>query len=164
MVVNHNKNEASTRVIASGDVAEAEHVLADLVTGEKIPFAVKDGQLSFQTTCGDRWARALALLPKAPAAIDVSASAPNDEGGKLMLGVRLLGGDGQPVRSTLPFDLEVRDPSGTVRDDLSGVRVAVRGAYVSAVRWPVNAPVGAWTVTASETISASSDTASWQSR
>jgi len=164
MVVNHHKDKATTEVVAAGDVSEAGYLLADIVTGERIPFTVNDGRLSFRVTCAGRWGRALALLPRAPASIEVSASAPYHAGGKLMIAVRILGADGQPLPSSLPFDLVVKDPDGIVRDDLSGVRVAEQGVYVFAMRWPINAKAGTWTVTASEKISHSSDTAEWQVR
>ena len=123
-----------------------------------------DDELSFKVTCPDRWGRALALLPVEPASIQVSASVPADIGSKLMIVVRILGADAQPLRSTLPFDLEVKDPSGAVRDDLSGVRVADRGVYVFAMEWPVNARRGEWTVSVRERISGHSDEARWQTR
>jgi len=164
MIANHNKKEATTRITASSDADEAEHILADIVTGEKVPFTVMDDELSFKVTCPDRWGRALALLPVEPASIQVSASVPADIGSKLLIVVRILGADAQPLRSTLPFDLEVKDPSGAVRDDLSGVRVADRGVYVFAMEWPVNARRGEWTVSVRERISGHSDEARWQTR
>ena len=163
LAVNHRKHAASTRVIACGDEEEATHTLADIVTGERVAFTVDDGQLSFGVDCPARWGRALALLPRAPSAIEVSASAPVGIGGKLMIAVRLLGTDGQLVRSTLPFDLVVKDPAGNVRDDLSGVRVAERGVFASAMRWPVNAAKGTWTVAVAEAIGGGADQAQWES-
>ena len=164
LVVNHSKLEATTRVAASGDAEETEHTLADIVSGERIPFTVDADELSFEITCPDRWGRALALLPNPPADIEVSASAPGSVGGKLMLAVRLLGTDGQLVRSTLPFDLVVKDPEGGGRDDLSGTRVAERGVYAFAMAWPVNARKGKWTVTVAEKISGGSDQATWDAQ
>ncbi|MBT4821387.1 MAG: hypothetical protein HON70_37100, partial [Lentisphaerae bacterium] len=164
MIANHNKESATTRVMARGDVSEIDHALVDIVTGERIPFTVEAGVLSFEVTCEDRWGRALALLPRLPRTIEVSASPPGEEGRKLMLAVRLIGKGSQPVRSTLPFDLVVRDPEGKVRDDLSGVRVAERGVYASAMVWPENARSGTWTVTVSDRISGSSDQATWESQ
>ena len=78
--------------------------------------------------------------------------------------MRLLGVDDQPLRSTLPFELVVKDPSGQVRDDLSGVRVAEQGVYVSAMDWPVGAKQGKWTATASEKISGHSDHTEWDAK
>ena len=161
MVFNGAKADATTRVAACGDEAESKHILADIVTGEKIPFVVKDGALSFEVTCPDRWGRALALLPTEPTAIEVSTSGPPQPGQKFMIAVRILGRDGMPLRSTLPIDLVVKDPDGQVREDLSGVRVAKRGVYVFAMVWPANAKPGAWTVRASEKIGGASDEATW---
>ena len=47
MVFNGNKTAAKMRVEACGDEAEAKYVLADIVTGERVPFDVKDGKLAF---------------------------------------------------------------------------------------------------------------------
>ncbi|MBI4024338.1 MAG: beta-galactosidase trimerization domain-containing protein [Verrucomicrobia bacterium] len=164
MVFNGNKAAAKTRVYACGDEAEAKDTLADIVTGEKAPFEVKDGKLTFEVSCPDRWGRAFALMPKAPARIEVSVTGPMEAGRKFMLAVRLLGADDQPVRSTLPFELAVKDPDGLMRDDISGVRVAEQGVYVFAMDWPVGAKCGKWGVTVKDKISSASDSASWEAR
>jgi hypothetical protein len=164
MVFNGNKTDAHTRVEACADEDEARFVLADIVTGEKVPFTVKDGVMSFEAACAARWGRAFALMPKAPAKIAVSVAGGTEVGSKFMAAVRLLGADDQPIRSTLPFELTVKDPSGAVRDDLSGIRVADQGVYVFAMEWPVGAKKGQWTATATEKISGSSDSATWEAR
>ncbi|MHB9139228.1 MAG: hypothetical protein ACYC4Q_07495, partial [Victivallaceae bacterium] len=162
MVANHNKTDAKTIVKACGDEAEAKSVLADIVTGEKIPFNVKDGVLSFEVAVKDRWGRALALLERPPALIEASVSATTAKAGDdFMMLVRMLGKDGLSTRATLPFELVVKDPSGTVRDDLSGVRVAENGVYVFKMRWPAAARTGKWTLSVSDKISGASDSASW---
>ncbi|MDO9543365.1 MAG: beta-galactosidase trimerization domain-containing protein, partial [Kiritimatiellia bacterium] len=76
MVVNHRKDDARTVVKARGNEHEANWTLADIVTGEKIPFTVKDGVLSFEISCPRQWGRALALLDKAPAQVETSVSGP----------------------------------------------------------------------------------------
>ncbi|MBI3921547.1 MAG: hypothetical protein HY318_09035 [Armatimonadetes bacterium] len=164
MVANHNKKEARTRVVACGDADEGSYALADIVTGEKIPFKVAEGLLSFEVSCPDRWGRALALLKEPPANVEVSVSGPATPRRKFMLAVRLLGRDGQPTHATLPFDLTITDPEGKVREDLSGVRVVEQGVYVFAMEWPVAAKKGQWTVTASEKISGHSDSATWEAQ
>jgi hypothetical protein len=164
MVFNGNKAAATTRVEAAADEAEARYSLADIVSGAQVPFEVKNGVLRFDAACPARWGRALALLPKAPAKIEVSTAGGTQAGTRLMLAVRLLGADDQPLRSTLPFELTVTDPAGQVRDDLSGVRVAEQGAYVFALDWPVGAPKGTWTVAASEAISGATDQATWEAK
>jgi len=58
MVFSGNKTAATTRVEACADEAEASYTLADIVTGEKVPFKIKDGKLSFSVSCPDRWGRA----------------------------------------------------------------------------------------------------------
>ncbi|HRU06312.1 MAG TPA: beta-galactosidase trimerization domain-containing protein, partial [Candidatus Brocadiia bacterium] len=164
MVFNGRKEAASTRVEASGDEEEARHVLADIVTGEKIPFQVKDGKLDFSVACTARWGRALALMSKAPARVEVSAAGAMEAGRKFMILVRLLGADEQPLRSTLPFELRLKDPDGNVRDDLSGPRVAEQGVYVFAMDWPVGAKKGTWTASVSEKISGASDSVTWEAK
>ncbi|OGV66947.1 MAG: hypothetical protein A3K19_03575 [Lentisphaerae bacterium RIFOXYB12_FULL_65_16] len=164
MVFNGNKTAAATRVEACGDEAEAKHVLADIVTGEKVPFTVGNGVLAFDVTVPARWGRALALMPKAPAKIEVSTAGAMECGRKFMLAVRLLGADDQPLRSTLPFELTVKDPDGQVRDDLSGVRVADQGVYAFALDWPVGAKRGNWTVTVADKLSGAADSATWEAK
>jgi hypothetical protein len=164
MVFNGHKQPATSVVTACADEAEATHALADLVTGERIPFEIKDGQLTFSVACRARWGRAFAFMPKPPAKVEVSTGGPVTAGQKWMIAVRLLGADDQPVRSTLPFDLTVTDPAGQVRDDLSGVRVAANGVYVFAMDWPVAAKAGTWSVTAAEKISGAADSATWEAR
>lgn len=161
MVANHNKREAATRILAPGDESERDHVLVDLVTGQRVPFQVEEGRLSFEATCADRWGRAFALLPQPPTGVEMSVSPPTAKSRKLMLAVRLVGKDGQPVPVTVPFDLTVTDSEGKVRDDLSGVRVTDRGVYVFAMTWPTNVLPGTWKVTAADRISGQSDSATW---
>lgn len=163
LVANHRKVDARTRVTAAADDDDARATLADIVTGEKIPFTVQDGLLSFDVAVPDRWGRALALLREAPAAIEVSVSDPTAAPGKvLVILVRLLGKDGQPVQATLPVNLLVTDPDGNERDDLSGVRIVEGGVYAFSLPWPANARKGLWTVTASDQISETVDRATWQ--
>ncbi len=161
MVFSGNKAAVTTRVEACGDEAEARYTLADIVTGEKVPFEVKDGKLAFTLSCPDRWGRALALMPRAPARVEVSTGGAVAAGGRFLVAVRILGADGQPVPSTLPLELTVKDPDGNVRDDLGGVRVAEQGIYTFGANWPVGAKKGTWTVIASERISGASDSATW---
>jgi hypothetical protein len=164
MVFNGNKFPAQTVVEACTDEAEAKYTLADLVSGERVPFEIKDGKMTFPVACPARWGRAFALMPKAPAKVEVSVAGAMEASRKFMVAVRLLGADDQPLRSTLPFELTVTDPEGQVRDDLSGVRVVEQGAYVFAMDWPVGAKKGNWTVTATEKISGSSDSATWEAK
>jgi hypothetical protein len=156
MVFNGNKTAATTVVEARADEAEAQHVLADIVTGERVPFTVKDGILRFEVDCQGRWGRALALLARAPTKIEVSTAGGTEPGGRFMLAVRLLGVDDQPLRSTLPFQLAVTE-EGQVRDDLSGVRVADQGVYAFALDRPLNA--APWDVRVAETLSGTTDEA-----
>jgi hypothetical protein len=163
VIANHNKAEAKTRVLASADQGEAKYTLADIVSGEKIPFKVEDGVMSFDISAADRWGRSLALLKEPPVSVEVSVSGQTSSpGSKFMIMVRLLGRDGQPVQATLPFDLKVTDPKGNIRDDLSGVRIADQGVYTFSMVWPVNVNTGKWTVTVSEKISAASDNENWE--
>ena len=163
MVVNHHKFDAKTRVTAPADDDEARYTLADIVTGESLPFTVQNGLLSFEVTLPDRWGRALALLKTPPAALEVSVSGQTAEPGKkFMILVRMLGKDGQPIQATLPFNLQIVDPDGLVRDDLSGVRIVEQGIYVFSMPWPVNARKGQWTATVSDKISGATDRAIWQ--
>jgi hypothetical protein len=165
MVVNHRKADAATTVVAEGDEDESKSVLVDIVSGEKIPFTVKDGRLSFDIAVKDRWGRALALLEKTPAKIEVAVGQPAIQAGeRLAMTVRLLGGDEQAIDATLPVEITVTDPAGRVRDDLSGVRVLDRGVYAFTMQWPVAAKVGKWTVAVRDKMSGATDRAEWEAR
>jgi hypothetical protein len=164
MIANHGKEAGETTVWARGDESLAGWTLADLVTGEIVPFKVAEGKLSFQVSCPGQWGRALALLDKKPARVAVSVAAPVAVGSKLMISARVLGADSQPVHSPLPLEVEIKDPSGAVRGDLSGVRVAENGVWVYALDWPVNAAQGQWTVKIAEVISGQTATGEWTVR
>lgn len=52
MVFNRNKTPAQTVVEAQGYDAEAEHVLADIVSGERVPFDIHEGRMTFTADTG----------------------------------------------------------------------------------------------------------------
>jgi hypothetical protein len=161
MIANHGKQPSQTRVSAWADESLNGWTLADIVSGETVPFEVADGQMTFTVSCPGQWGRALALLDKKPSQVAVSVAEPATAGGRLMISARVLGADRQPVHAPLAVDVEIKDPTDTVRPDLSGVRVAENGAWVWSLDWPVNAATGQWTVTVSEKISGASARGQW---
>ncbi len=165
MIANHNKAMAETEVLAESDESEKSNTLVDIVTGERLPFEVAEGTLRFRVKCPDRWGRALAFLDEPPAQVEVSVAARKiSQGEPFWLLVRLLRRDGLLLNATLPFDIEVRDPSGAIRADLSGVRVAENGVWALHRNWPVAAQPGKWTAHVSEPISKTSVSVDWEAR
>lgn len=163
MVVNHNKMEAESEVIAEGDESENGSTLVDVVTGERLPFEVKEGILRFRVKIADRWGRALALLKDPPTKVEVSTASPQIHSGEsFWLLVRFLRKDGLLVDATLPFDLEVTDPSGEVREDLSGVRIVENGIWTFYKKWPIAAKPGKWKAKITDPISGTSDLVEWE--
>ena len=161
MIFNGHKEPATATVTAAADDEDASAALVDIVSGERIPFAVKDGVMSFTINCPAVWGRALALLKTPPSKPEVSVSGNPVSGEKFCYAVRLLGKDEQPVPYTLPVEITITAPDGKVRDDLSGTRVIARGVYAFAFVWPSNAMKGEWKITASDKISGASDSACW---
>jgi hypothetical protein len=161
MIFNGHKEPAAATVTAAADEEDASATLVDIVNGERIPFAVKDGVMSFNITCPAVWGRALALLKIPPSKPEVSVSGNPVPGEKFCYAVRLLGKDEQPTPYTLPVKVTITAPDGKVRDDLSGTRVVARGVYAFAFVWPSNAMKGEWKITVSDSVSGASDSATW---
>ncbi len=165
MIANHHQKTAETEVLAASDESERANVLVDVVSGERLPFEIKDGILRFRVSCPDRWGRALAFLNEPPTAIELTtASKTIRQGESFWLLVRHLRRDGLLANTTLPFDLEVKDPTGKLREDLSGVRVAENGVWSFHRQWPMVAQPGKWTAQVKDPVSGATSSLEWEAR
>lgn len=163
MIANHHKETAETEVQAASDESERTNVLVDVVSGERLPFEIKDGVLQFRVSCPDRWGRALAFLSEPPTAIELTtASKSIRQGEPFWLLVRHLRRDGLLANTTLPFDLEVKDPTGKLREDLSGVRVAENGVWSFHRQWPMAAQPGKWTARVKDPVTGATSSIEWE--
>ena len=165
MIANHHQETAETEVQAASDESERTNVLVDVVSGERLPFEIKDGVLQFRVSCPDRWGRALAFLSEPPTAIELTtASKSIRQGEPFWLLVRHLRRDGLLANTTLPFDLEIKDPTGKLREDMSGVRVAENGVWSFHRQWPMAAQPGKWTAQVKDPITGATSSLEWEAR
>lgn len=138
-VINHESREPATRVQVN--CAPPGCIVRDLVTGEPVPF---EGQYRMDLECPWGTTRLIGLFPSDPQGVTIAGLPARARPGDTLRYAIEVGGD--DVRGNYLLDVTVTGPDGAVRSAFSGRTCTTNNRCERAIRLPVNAAPGTWTV------------------
>ncbi len=149
IAVNHlaDENPATLRLNGLGfEPAWA----CDLSTMQPLRIKADGNGCTIPVTLGGRHSQAIALLPEAPAGVDVTLLQRDlKPGDRLSYGVRVVNASGRPARGCHLLEIEVTGPDGEVVARFGGSTATESGELRRAVAIPVNALPGEYRISVS---------------